>query len=146
MKTVASPKWQVGARRDPLATFYLPLATMAAYKRPESVLIVVYTAACEVLMLRRVEPSDFWQSVTGSLEWDESPMGAACRELVEETPMQYLARWRMELATTWLREEGATIVELAGRLGYQSEAAFSRAYKRVMGVPPGAMRRGGTVF
>ena len=36
-------------------------------------------------MLRRVEPSDFWQSVTGSLEWDERPMDAARRELVEET-------------------------------------------------------------
>ncbi len=55
------------------------------FKRPESILIVVYTVAGDVLMLRRVEPPDFWQSVTGSLEWDESPMDAACRELAEET-------------------------------------------------------------
>ena len=55
------------------------------YKRPESVLVIVYTQASEVLMLRRKFPSDFWQSVTGSLEWDENPMQAALRELQEET-------------------------------------------------------------
>ena len=55
------------------------------HKRPESVLIVVYTQACEVLMLRRKYPNDFWQSVTGSLEWDEAPLDAAIRELQEET-------------------------------------------------------------
>ncbi len=55
------------------------------YKRPVSVLVLVYTQAGEVLMLRRKYPSDFWQSVTGSLEWDENPQQAAIRELQEET-------------------------------------------------------------
>ncbi|QMU60339.1 MAG: dihydroneopterin triphosphate diphosphatase [Gammaproteobacteria bacterium] len=55
------------------------------YKRPESVLVLVYTQASEVLMLRRKYPNDFWQSVTGSLELDESPQQAALRELQEET-------------------------------------------------------------
>lgn len=56
-----------------------------AYKRPESVLVVVYTRQGEVLMLRRTRPRDFWQSVTGSLAWGESPASAARRELYEET-------------------------------------------------------------
>ncbi|MGI9302235.1 MAG: dihydroneopterin triphosphate diphosphatase [Gammaproteobacteria bacterium] len=55
------------------------------YKRPESVLVVVYSKASEVLLLRRVEPADFWQSVTGSLEADETPARTAVRELTEET-------------------------------------------------------------
>lgn len=55
------------------------------YKRPESVLVIVYTQDGEVLMLRRKYPDDFWQSVTGSLEWGERPLDAAIRELREET-------------------------------------------------------------
>lgn len=55
------------------------------FKRPESVLVVVYTADGEVLLLKRIDPPDFWQSVTGSLHWDESPQAAARRELAEET-------------------------------------------------------------
>jgi dATP pyrophosphohydrolase len=55
------------------------------YKRPESVLVVVFTADQRFLMLRRRRPSAFWQSVTGSLKRGESPRRAALRELVEET-------------------------------------------------------------
>lgn len=61
------------------------MADSPAYKRPESVLVVVYTAERRVLLLRRREPAGFWQSVTGSLRWDESPSDAAGRELREET-------------------------------------------------------------
>ena len=55
------------------------------HKRPESVLVLVYTQNGDVLMLRRSYPNDFWQSVTGSLEWGENPLDAANRELLEET-------------------------------------------------------------
>ena len=55
------------------------------FKRPESVLVVVHTPALECLLLERVAPPGFWQSVTGSLKWDESAADAAARELSEET-------------------------------------------------------------
>lgn len=57
-----------------------------SFKRPESVLVVVYTPASEVLLMQRVRPRAFWQSVTGSMEWDETdPLVTARRELEEET-------------------------------------------------------------
>jgi dATP pyrophosphohydrolase len=49
------------------------------------VLIVIYTAAGEFLLLERCRPPGFWQSVTGSLEWGETADDAARRELIEET-------------------------------------------------------------
>lgn len=72
-----------------------------------------------------------------------SAFAARFTELVGETPMHYVARWRMQTAATWLREDGAVLADLALRLGYRSEAAFSRAFKRIIGVPPGAVRRAG---
>lgn len=70
-----------------------------------------------------------------------SAFAARFRELVGEGPMQHVTRWRMHVATTWLREGGATLAEMASRLGYRSEAAFSRAFKRIVGASPGAVRR-----
>jgi dATP pyrophosphohydrolase len=56
------------------------------HKRAESVLVVVYTHDGKVLLMRRVDHPDFWQSVTGSLAWDETdPRDTAIRELAEET-------------------------------------------------------------
>jgi dihydroneopterin triphosphate diphosphatase len=54
-------------------------------KRPESVLVLVYTPDAEILILERRQPRGFFQSVTGSLEWGESHAAAAQRELQEET-------------------------------------------------------------
>ena len=55
------------------------------YKRPESVLVVIYTGGGDVLLLERQQPAGYWQSVTGSLHWDEAPREAAIREVEEET-------------------------------------------------------------
>ena len=61
-------------------------AEAANGKRPESVLVVVYDAAGRALLLQRADDPAFWQSVTGSLRWDEDrPLDAARRELEEET-------------------------------------------------------------
>ncbi len=60
-------------------------AGLAGQRRPESVLVLVYTKDNDVLLLQRSDNSDYWQSVTGALEADELPMAAAHRELQEET-------------------------------------------------------------
>ena len=61
------------------------MAAVAEFRRPESVLIVVHTPTLDCLLLERVEPRGFWQSVTGTLRSAETPAECAARELAEET-------------------------------------------------------------
>jgi transcriptional regulator GlxA family with amidase domain len=60
---------------------------------------------------------------------------------VGETPVAYLTRWRMYLVTRRLRETERAVAEIATEVGYDSEASLNKAFKRVMGQPPGAYRR-----
>src|SRR5262245_46769024 len=61
-------------------------------------------------------------------------------EYVGQPPMQYLSSWRMQLATNYLRKGSESIAAVANRVGYDSEAAFSRAFKKAVGVPPSEWR------
>lgn len=90
------------------------------------------------------DPARDWTvaSLADELAMSRSAFAARFTELVDEPAMQYVARWRMHLAVSALKE-GATVGELANRVGYRSEAAFSRAFKRIVGSPPGAVRRSG---
>lgn len=58
-----------------------------------------------------------------------------------EPPMHYLANWRIQVGSRLLRETGRTVADIALEVGYESEAAFSRAFKRLVGTPPAAWRR-----
>ena len=62
-------------------------------------------------------------------------------EVLEETPYQYLTRWRMTQALKLLRDPRLSVAHVADRLGYQTEAAFRRSFKRVHGYGPGSVRR-----
>jgi AraC-like DNA-binding protein len=55
--------------------------------------------------------------------------------------MRYVTRWRMQVALDWLQHDDVPVAELAARLGYESDAAFSRAFKRTIGISPGAVYR-----
>jgi len=57
-------------------------------------------------------------------------------------PMQYLSRWRMQIAASLLCDGQANLARIAEVVGYESEASFSRAFKKVVGSPPGTWRRG----
>ena len=61
--------------------------------------------------------------------------------LVGEPPMQYLTRWRLALAAQMLRAGREPVIRVAERAGYESEAAFGRAFKREFGVPPASWRK-----
>jgi len=61
---------------------------------------------------------------------------------VGESPMKYLTRWRVQLATTWLSDDvNLTVEEVAHKVGYTSSFAFSKAFKRMTGSAPTAYRR-----
>lgn len=60
---------------------------------------------------------------------------------VGQPPMQYLANWRMQLAAAHLRNSTDSVAAIADRVGYESEAAFSRAFKKALGAPPGQWRK-----
>ncbi len=61
--------------------------------------------------------------------------------LVGSPPMHYLAHWRMQMAVGLLSGGGANIATVAAEIGYGSEAAFSRAFKKMVGVPPSTWHR-----
>lgn len=88
-------------------------------------------------------PEHDWSvdSLAATAAMSRSAYAARFRDIVGESPMQYVTRWRMNIAQMWLKEKRMSIDEMASRLGYNSEAAFSRAFKRITGVAPGAIRR-----
>ena len=63
------------------------------------------------------------------------------QQLMDRTPMQYLAHWRMTLAANMLRHGNAPLARIAAEVGYQTDTAFSRAFRREYGVPPATWRR-----
>jgi AraC-like DNA-binding protein len=88
------------------------------------------------------EPDKNWTVAMLAKEVGMSRSGFSARftSLVGEPAMRYLTRWRMQLARLQLQETSEPLSVLADRLGYKSEAAFCRAFKRVFGVAPGSVR------
>ncbi len=89
------------------------------------------------------EPERDWTvaSLASEVGMSRSAFSARFTDLVGESAMRYLTRWRMQLAHTQLRETSDSLAVLAYKLGYQSEASFCRAFKREFGIPPGSTRR-----
>ena len=71
-----------------------------------------------------------------------SLFAARFTQMLREPAMRYLTQWRMKLAHRRLQETSEPLSVLAAEVGYQSEAAFCRAFKREFGMPPGAVRQG----
>jgi|GEM_PF-513877 len=91
-------------------------------KRPISVLVVVFTTAGEFLLMNRIRPEGFWQSVTGSLRAGESPRSAALRELKEETGLLGAAR------LIDLRQSRLFPIVKAWRARYRNGVCFNREH------------------
>jgi len=96
----------------------------------------------QALAAVHAQPGEPWtvETLARAAGASRSVLAERFTEMVGQPPMQYLALWRMQLAARLLAEGGA-VAEVGRAVGYDSEAAFSRAFKKLVGQPPGGWRR-----
>ncbi|MDH3517987.1 MAG: AraC family transcriptional regulator [Acidimicrobiia bacterium] len=97
----------------------------------------------EALAMIHGKPAHAWtaETLAEAAGLSRSAFFTRFKDQVGETPAEYLTRWRIHLAARLLRHEGCSVAVTAGRVGYGTEAAFSNAFVRVMGIRPGAYKR-----
>ena len=98
----------------------------------------------KTLALIHSKPAHGWtvEEFATTVGLSRSALAERFAGLVGQPPMQYLARWRLQLAGNLLRAGRQSVAAVAADVGYDSEAAFNRAFKREMGATPAAWRRG----
>ena len=99
----------------------------------------------KALQLVHERPAEPWTvgGLARAVGLSRSAFAARFSELVGEPPLEYVSRWRMTKAAELLRESDLSMLDVAERAGYRSEAAFSRAFKRHEGTAPARYRRQG---
>jgi transcriptional regulator GlxA family with amidase domain len=97
----------------------------------------------QALSLIHEQPGAPWtvQTLAERVAMSRSGFSARFSELVDEPPLTYLTRWRMAKATRLLHNGSTSVGQVATQVGYDAEAAFSKAFKRWHGLAPGAYRR-----
>ena len=100
----------------------------------------------KALSMMHASPSKNWtiEELARDVGLSRSVLAERFTDLVGLPPMHYLAKWRMQIAAGLLSGGNANMATIAAEIGYGSEAAFSRAFKSVVGVPPSAWRRRST--
>src|SRR5262245_24086537 len=95
-----------------------------------------------VLALLHEKPDTDWtlERLAEEAALSRSTLHERFTHFIGQPPMQYLTQWRMQVASRLLRDTSAKVIEVALAVGYESEAAFSRAFKREVGAAPGAWR------
>jgi len=96
------------------------------------------------LTLLHARPSHAWtlEQLASEAAASRSVLADRFNDLVGYPPIQYLTRWRMQIAARRLMDPGARVAAVAHEVGYESEAAFSRAFKKFVGQSPGQWRTG----
>lgn len=97
----------------------------------------------KTLRLMHMEPARNWtvDELAREAAVSRSVLAQRFTELVGDSPMRYLTSWRIQLAKQMLRDGKCGMNEIATKVGYESEAAFNRAFKRLTGSPPASWRR-----
>ena len=100
-------------------------------------------AVGKCLALMHEKPAHPWtvESLAREVGASRSVLAERFTHFVGQSPMQYLGRWRMALATNYLRRSSLNVARIAEEVGYETDAAFSRAFRREFGVPPATWRR-----
>jgi AraC-like DNA-binding protein len=80
------------------------------------------------------------ESLAASAGMSRSAFAARFKEVLGQTPLEYVTEWRMQKAIDLVRSD-RKLIEIAQSIGYESDAAFSKAFKRVLGVSPGEFRK-----
>ena len=95
------------------------------------------------IALLHARPADPWtvDELGRQVGLARSALHARFVELLGQPPMQYLTHWRMQRGAGLLREGKLTVAAIAQEVGYDSEAAFARTFKRLVGQPPATWRR-----
>jgi AraC-like DNA-binding protein len=91
-------------------------------------------------------PSDSWtlERLAREVGTSRSALADRFTHLLGQPPMRYLTQWRLQLAARMLSDGAAKVSAVAQDVGYESEAAFSRAFKKLVGTAPAAWRRQST--
>ena len=97
----------------------------------------------KALALLHARPAHDWtiEQLGKEVGLSRSVLAERFADLVGMPPVNYLAKWRMQIAAGLLNGGNSSIAAIAAEIGYASEAAFSRAYKKVVGMPPSDWRR-----
>jgi AraC-like DNA-binding protein len=100
-------------------------------------------AVGKCLALMHEKPAHPWtvDALAREVATSRSVLAERFTHFVGQSPMQYLSRWRMALATNHLRRSSLSVASIAEEVGYETDAAFSRAFRREFGVPPATWRR-----
>jgi AraC-like DNA-binding protein len=97
----------------------------------------------KALSLMHAQPGKDWtlESISGEVGLSRSALTERFTAFTGMPPMQYLAKWRMQIAASLLAGGQTNIARIATDVGYESEASFSRAFKKIVGMPPATWRK-----
>lgn len=101
----------------------------------------------DALRLMHSRPGEAWtlDRLARQVGLSRTAFASRFTHYVRISPMQYLARWRLQLAGRLLERPDVSIAQAGAEVGYESEAAFNRAFKKFVGIPPGTWRKSRTV-
>ena len=102
---------------------------------------------CKAILAINEKPGEHWtlDNLAEKAHLSRSVFAERFFQACGMPPIEFLTVWRMYFARRWLEQEKASVMEVAERCGYESAAAFSKAFKRIMGAGPGQFRRIGGV-